>query len=93
MPDAIALQVLDRPDREYARRSARIGQIAGRQTRMGIGRAQHDKRRRVGKCAIIRVQTLTGQQAIVLDAFLRARSAEVRGIGVELDRKFRHMPS
>jgi hypothetical protein len=57
--------------------------------RTRVRRSHHDEPCLVRQGAVVAIETPARQQAVVLDAFLRARRAEARGGGIELDLQFR----
>src|SRR4051812_39545697 len=52
---------------------------------MGVRRAHHSEPREPGELPVVAIASLAYEKAIVLQPLLRARGAEARGGGVELD--------
>jgi len=84
MAQAVGLHVGHRIDRDDARRLLRPGRIDRGDARMRVRRAQHHHPGLARQVAVVAVEALADEQAVVLQALLRTRRAEACGGGVEL---------
>ncbi len=84
MGHAVGAQVGSRVDRNDARGAARLGRVDRRDARVRVRRAQQRHPGLPGQVPVVAVKALATQQALVLEALLRARGAEARRGGIEL---------